>query len=106
MEIIKIKNFISRIQQHLKDLHTMASLLNVLGFAPLFEHLAFDKAQELACIFNLGLTNQLKKISLDSLKQDFQKRIEPILTGPPKKEEKKSNITISVISCPIYPLFE
>lgn len=35
LAVIATKNFVARIQRHLKDLHHMALLLNVFSFAPL-----------------------------------------------------------------------
>lgn len=39
MEVIKAKNFIHRIQSHLKDIQTIASLFNIFGYGPMFDFL-------------------------------------------------------------------
>ena len=39
MEVVKAKNFIYRIQAHLKDIQTIASLFNIFGYGPMFDFL-------------------------------------------------------------------
>ena len=50
LELIKVKNFVRRIIQHLKDVHAMANLFNVFGFAYLEDYLPKEKALELGYI--------------------------------------------------------
>ncbi len=64
LAVIAAKNFVKRIQHHLKDLQKMVLLLNVFSFSPMLDILPEDKAQELACLLQLGATGQLRSIQL------------------------------------------
>lgn len=57
LEFIKVKNYVRRILYHLKEVHAMASLFNVFGFAYLVDYLPEDKAYELASLLNLAINN-------------------------------------------------
>lgn len=65
LAVIAAKNFVARMQRHLKDLQHMAQLLNVFSFAPLTDApLSESRAQELACLVQLGTQGQLRAINL------------------------------------------
>ncbi|EAR96982.2 HECT domain and RCC1-like domain protein (macronuclear) [Tetrahymena thermophila SB210] len=117
MEIIKAKNFIHRIQAHLKDIQTIASLFNIFGYGPMFDFLPQDKAQELASLVNFGIKNQLKPIPLDGIKEQYKKIIDPNDICLPRAEkksvvskdpepEKQSQMVVQICSGSIFPQYE
>ncbi|KAL4510149.1 hypothetical protein ABPG72_010342 [Tetrahymena utriculariae] len=117
MEIIKAKNFIHRIQAHLKDIQTIASLFNIFGYGPMFDFLPQDKAQELASLVNYGIKNQLKPIPLDGIKESYKKIIDPNDISLPRTEkksvvakdiehEKQSQMVVQICSGSIFPQYE
>ncbi|KAL4466976.1 hypothetical protein ABPG74_010573 [Tetrahymena malaccensis] len=117
MEIIKAKNFIHRIQAHLKDIQTIASLFNIFGYGPMFDFLPQDKAQELAALVNFGIKNQLKNIPLDGIKEQYKKIIDPHDITIPRTEkksvvakdpepDKQSQMVVQICSGSIFPQYE
>lgn len=128
LQIIHARNFIARMNIHIREVKSISAMLNVFGYSPISQAMSHKKALELGYLIQTGIDSLLKPINLEGFKEEIRKKIDPIDKSPPinaipanpapanpaYKSSKtientiplKSQMVITLCDCSIYQNFD
>lgn len=105
---VRTLNFFNRMQEHIREVLHVTSLLNIVGYAPLFYQskekgkMPQEKAEELSYLINLGMQNLIKPIPIPDLLSDVKTKLESFKTSEMTTEPVSSKIVVSMCNYSLW----